>query len=1131
MQKQQFSDVRRDVNDHQRRRKRERVDHPHSSNNSNMQDRGDNDGSRERSGVGASKSSNGNDGSRHYRPQQQQQQHQKQQQQQYPNKAVAVAGQQIPRKLKRPNEDQYHQYHHQQQHHQRPGDSQQQQQQQQHRQRYWREEPSSSSASLNRQQMHRPREGQGYSQAFRGNSRNPSSANTTSSTQSSVTSSNSSSNSSHPQSLIHPKLAGRFVPRKNGSAVSTSATVTTASIPRKPESVPATNWQDLKNEKKSFSSNETVSTAPLSEGGATPDLTEASTTSALGLFEDHRGSSSISTNGGGGGVASASASWLPSHGPPVKEIPMVQTHAQTTTNNEPPVKEIPMVQTQKTTVCNAAAATTAARSTTSSSTSSSGGERNATAAKEKVHDSTTDKYMSMSMSNMKANGQKSEAEAVDEAVTCTRVEHRYDYNAASVPAVNEPMASMANLNCNNGNPEQSQSQQQMLFYKQIRVGTRVAVYWDGDDEYFQGTVTKERELKRKRFFLKYDDGDREWIDLRRHKFRIVTTTKKKNNNNDEDDNGDSMIQEQDETRQGKGLNNAKQNNSNDGDDKDHSNSVEGKYKFTARAERKSATAHEVESKPVAGNLKNNVLNDQDAMLQERRKKRKKGQGVNNVKHNDADKDHSNSSEGKRITTTSAERKSETAREVESNPATRNLNDNVLNERDAMLQERKKKRTEQERNNAKHNVGDNGHSNNNSEGKRITTLSAERKSETAREVESNPVTGNLNDDNVLNDRDAMLQERKKKRRKEKRTEQERNNAEQNNVGDDKDHSNSSEGKRITTLSAERKSETAREVESNPFTGNLNDDNVLNYRDAMLQERKKKRRKKKRREQERNNAKHNVSDNGHSNNSSEGKRRTTTKAERKSETAHEVETNPVTGNLNDNWVAAGCLRSAHDSSDDSETDEEEIMQWGAKMFGVTPQRPIASPKPKAEPESARPKPKAEPESEPEAEFNWEAWADVHIPISEAVKLGRRRNRSHVTTETSVPNIKRRKVTVEEPTIEKVAVDVEEEEAKRKKQEAKPLTADEIKSILGEDSRACDEASHWVRRSVRQPSKSILNSPQVKALFEKLKSNDTDMVVLKMKKYLNDPDAPPVVLDAVLDALEENTNCEALYIQVSS
>jgi len=41
---------------------------------------------------------------------------------------------------------------------------------------------------------------------------------------------------------------------------------------------------------------------------------------------------------------------------------------------------------------------------------------------------------------------------------------------------------------------------------------------------------------------------------------------------------------------------------------------------------------------------------------------------------------------------------------------------------------------------------------------------------------------------------------------------------------------------------------------------------------------------------------------------------------------------------------------------------------------------------------------------------------------------------------------------------------------------------------------------------------------------------MVVLKMKKYINDPDVPPVIMDAALDALEENTNCQALYIQAS-
>jgi hypothetical protein len=78
--------------------------------------------------------------------------------------------------------------------------------------------------------------------------------------------------------------------------------------------------------------------------------------------------------------------------------------------------------------------------------------------------------------------------------------------------------------------------------------------------------------------------------------------------------------------------------------------------------------------------------------------------------------------------------------------------------------------------------------------------------------------------------------------------------------------------------------------------------------------------------------------------------------------------------------------------------------------------------------------------------------------------------------------------------------------------------------------DSAStSWVRRSVRQPSKSSLTAPRVKELLEKLVCNDSDMIVLKMKKYCSDLDTPSIVIDAVLDALEDNTNCEALYIQV--
>jgi len=56
-------------------------------------------------------------------------------------------------------------------------------------------------------------------------------------------------------------------------------------------------------------------------------------------------------------------------------------------------------------------------------------------------------------------------------------------------------------------------------------------------------------------------------------------------------------------------------------------------------------------------------------------------------------------------------------------------------------------------------------------------------------------------------------------------------------------------------------------------------------------------------------------------------------------------------------------------------------------------------------------------------------------------------------------------------------------------------------------------------------------VRDLLDKLKSNDSDMVVLKLKKYLNDSDCPQVVMNAALEAMEENTNCQALYIQVST
>jgi hypothetical protein len=220
----------------------------------------------------------------------------------------------------------------------------------------------------------------------------------------------------------------------------------------------------------------------------------------------------------------------------------------------------------------------------------------------------------------------------------------------------------------------------------------------------------------------------------------------------------------------------------------------------------------------------------------------------------------------------------------------------------------------------------------------------------------------------------------------------------------------------------------------------------------------------------------------------------------------------------WVAAAGITN---ESSDSETDEEEVLHWAAVMLGAT--CPIATRK-VALGESRN-------DGTSIAKPSDSAWdsvlnvADVPMSISEKVKLARRKGSCAAFFEESQLPKKQTKPSVSK---KRPLSDAElEQEAKRKKEQARPLTAAEISTILGDDLGM--ESSTWVRRSVRQPSKSSLSAPRVKLLLEKLLVNDSDMVVLKMKKYCSDLDTPCIVIDAVLDALEENSNCEALYIQV--
>lgn len=273
-------------------------------------------------------------------------------------------------------------------------------------------------------------------------------------------------------------------------------------------------------------------------------------------------------------------------------------------------------------------------------------------------------------------------------------------------------------------------------------------------------------------------------------------------------------------------------------------------------------------------------------------------------------------------------------------------------------------------------------------------------------------------------------------------------------------------------------------------------------------------------------------------------------------------PVDNELDSNRSSSSSNDHTSDS-EDSDTDEEEVMQWASKMFGVPLPSPIA--RRKSSPEGGReeegPNETASKENSkllirlsPTKTTNPGVVGAQSRTLKPEVHKKKKRKKKHCqslvsekldkkvvikaleSSKTKKGRKKKKHSILPPPQEPEEEIDeekerIEREEEKRKKEAAKPLTAAQIRAILGEDDFPVGAHDNWVRRSVRQPSRALLNSKPVKSLVEKLKSNDKDMVVLKMKKFINDQNAPQAVLDVALDALEENSNCEALYIQVSS
>lgn len=75
---------------------------------------------------------------------------------------------------------------------------------------------------------------------------------------------------------------------------------------------------------------------------------------------------------------------------------------------------------------------------------------------------------------------------------------------------------------------------------------------------------------------------------------------------------------------------------------------------------------------------------------------------------------------------------------------------------------------------------------------------------------------------------------------------------------------------------------------------------------------------------------------------------------------------------------------------------------------------------------------------------------------------------------------------------------------------------------EGNLADAADSFIRRSSRNPNLTLLQSSQVQSLLAKIRANDKETVVLKIKDHLS-ADINCVVVDAILEALFKNRVCQ--------
>lgn len=71
----------------------------------------------------------------------------------------------------------------------------------------------------------------------------------------------------------------------------------------------------------------------------------------------------------------------------------------------------------------------------------------------------------------------------------------------------------------------------------LKIGDQIEVYWKDDDEYYAAKVTQQHQAS---YFLEYEDGQTEWLDLAQETFRIAPERRRRQiRDDDNDDEGEA----------------------------------------------------------------------------------------------------------------------------------------------------------------------------------------------------------------------------------------------------------------------------------------------------------------------------------------------------------------------------------------------------------------------------------------------------------------------------------------------------------------------------------------------------------------------------------------------------------------